>query len=94
MVAWGAPQHVRLDRPVDHVDDTVGDIEDAVVVRDQQDRAPLAFGQLLEEGDDLASRFLVQRGGGLVGQDELGPMGQGPGDRHPLLLAAGHGPGL
>ena len=44
--------------------------------------------------DDLAARFLVQRGGGLVGQDELGTVDQPAGDRHPLLLSARERPRL
>jgi hypothetical protein len=35
------------------------------------------------------SRVRVERPGRLVGEDHLGPRDQCPGDRHPLLLAAG-----
>ena len=46
--------------------------------------------QLLQQGDDLVPGVLVEVAGGLVGQQHLGLLDQGAGDRHPLLLAAGH----
>ena len=42
-----------------------------------------------EQLDDVLAGLLVQVAGGLVGEDQLGLVGQRPGDRHPLLLAAG-----
>ena len=50
--------------------------------------------QRLHDAQHLAHHFRVQRGGGLVEQQHLRVHGQGAGDGHPLLLAAGDLPGL
>ena len=42
----------------------------------------------------MLARFGVQSAGGLVGHDDGGMGGDGPGDGHPLLLTAGHFGGL
>ena len=51
------------------------------------------MGKLLagdfQQGHDILAGFGVQVAGGLVGQDDGGLGRQGPGDGHPLLLAAG-----
>ena len=44
--------------------------------------------QLLEESQHIPAGAGVQGAGGLVGQDQAGVSGQGPGDGNPLLLAA------
>ncbi|MNR46116.1 hypothetical protein D3C85_1650430 [compost metagenome] len=46
-------------------------------------------GELVEEGHDLGTAVAVQRAGGFVGQDNVPAVHQRPGDRYPLLLAAG-----
>ena len=43
-----------------------------------------------EELEDLVARLAVEVAGGLVGQQQRRPLDQGPGDGHPLALAAGH----
>ena len=43
--------------------------------------------QAAQQLDDLALDGHVQRGGGLVGDQQLGLAGQGHGDHHALLLA-------
>ena len=55
---------------------------------DEDHRIPLLV-ELLEEAQHLPSRAGVQGASGLVGQDDGGVPRQGPGDGHPLLLAAG-----
>ena len=45
--------------------------------------------QVLEHPQHLPAGVRVQGAGGLVGQDDGGTAGQGPGDGHPLLLTAG-----
>ena len=52
------------------VDDPVGDVEDAIVVRDQHDRGPLLPGEVVHPVDDVAARLLVERRGRLVGEDD------------------------
>ena len=44
---------------------------------------------LAEQVEDGLARLGVERGGRLVGEDQRRLVDQGPGDRHPLLLAAG-----
>ena len=52
------------------------------------------LGQLLHDGEDLAHHFRVQGGGGFIEEQHFRVHSQGPGDGHPLLLAAGYLPGL
>ena len=51
-------------------------------------------GQVPHDGEHLPHHLRVQGGGGLVKEEDLRVHGQGPGDGHPLLLAAGELPGL
>ena len=46
--------------------------------------------EAVENFQHLPAGLGVQGAGGLVGHDDGGPGGDGPGDGHPLLLAAGH----
>ena len=48
-----------------------------------------SLGKLLHHAEHLADQLGIQRRGGLVEQHQLGVHRQCPGDRHPLLLAAG-----
>jgi hypothetical protein len=50
--------------------------------------------QILEQVEDLLLDGDVQRGGGLVGNQEVGLGRQRHGDHHPLLLAAAHAEGV
>ncbi len=52
--------HVGLDSAVDHGHDSVGHIENAVVVGDHEDRGALLAHVLLEQRDDLAPGLLVE----------------------------------
>ena len=70
------------------VDDAVGDVEDAVVVRDQQHGDALLLGQIVHQVDHVAAGLLVERRGGLVGEDDARPPGERAGDRDALLLPA------
>ena len=57
------------------------------VVRHDDERAAVAVrGEL---GDDLVAGGVIQRGGGLVGEDNLRLVHQGAGDGDPLALAPG-----
>ena len=53
------------------------------------DHGGLLFGQGADHPQHLAGELRVQGGGGLVKAEDIGAEGQGPGDGHPLLLAAG-----
>ena len=59
------------------------------VVADQQQRHAQAFLQFLEQQQDLALHRDVERGGWLVGNQQLRLVGQGHGNHHPLALTAG-----
>src|SRR5215217_4202814 len=75
------------DHALVHEDDPVGDLAgEAHFVGDDQHGHALD-GQLAHDGEHVADQLWVQRRGGLVEQHQLGPHGQGPGDRHSLLLA-------
>ena len=65
-------------------------LNDVHLVGDDHHRHPQLLVELLEEGQDGEGGVGVQGGGGLVAQQDLRVGGQGPGDGHPLLLAAGH----
>ena len=52
------------------------------------DGGPLRLNELFEDSDDLEPHRRVQLCGRLVGKDGGGPVGDGPRDGDPLLLAA------
>ena len=52
-----------------------------------------SLGQVLHDGEHLADHFGVQGRGRLVEEQHLRVHGQGAGDGHALLLAAGELPG-
>ena len=56
---------------------------------DNHHRHALPAAHDLEELEDSLASAVVQRAGGLVAQEELRILRQGPGDGHPLLLSAG-----
>ena len=74
--------------PVDDVHHALCKGSDVHVVGDHDDGAALLV-QLLEQGHHLPAGLLIQRAGGLVGQQDRGVAHQRPGDGHALLLAAG-----
>ena len=58
------------------------------IVGDQDERLAVVPVELPQEGQDLRRALGVQVAGRLVGQDQRRLVDEGPGDRHPLLLAA------
>src|SRR6266542_3868763 len=79
-----------LDEPaVVHVDQPRDRRADAGVVGHQHDRLPLDVVQLVEQLDDLVRHAAVEIAGRLVRPHDHRSGGQRPGDRDPLLLAAG-----
>ena len=56
---------------------------------DEQDRHPAFVPQLAQQLEHLGLHGDIERAGRLVGQQHLGPQGQGERDRHPLQLPAG-----
>ena len=63
--------------------------DDAEVVRDEDVGEVELVLEVLEQVDDLGLDRDVERGDGLVGDDQLRPQRQRPGDPDPLPLAAG-----
>ncbi len=59
-----------------------------LVVGDEDDSAPLGMNGG-EQFEDLDAGGGVELAGRFVGQQQLGVVDQRPGQRHPLLLAAG-----
>ena len=73
-----------------HDADPVGHLaDDAEIVGDQQQRHAEAALQALQQLQDLGLDGDVERRGRLVGDQEVGLVGQRHGDHHPLALAAG-----
>ena len=77
------------DQPVGNVDRAIGVGGHFGVVRYDDDRDALGV-QPLEHPQDLVARLRIEVAGRLVGQQERGTIDEGPCNRHPLLLAAGH----
>ena len=76
------------DAAVLQVDAAIGAAADALVVRDHQDGAALG----VEVGEEIEHDLLVggvEVAGGLVGEDDLGIVGEGAGNGDALLFAAG-----
>ena len=79
------------DLPGIHHGHAVGDVaHDAEVVRDEQDAHAQALLELAEQLEDLRLDGHVQRGGRLVGHEELRFAGQRHRNHDALLHAAGH----
>ena len=53
-----------------------------------EDAALVGKDVFADEFDDVPARFAVERGGGLIENQDVRTADDGPGDRHPLLLAA------
>ena len=77
------------DAAVGQEDDPVGVAGRARVVGHHDDGLAQLPDRPAHEVEDLGPGAAVEVAGGLVGEDDLRPPGQGPGHRHPLLLAAG-----
>jgi hypothetical protein len=76
--------------PVLHHGNAVGDLgHDAEVVGDEDHPHPLLALQLADQRQDLCLRGHVERGGRLVGDEDVGFEGQGHRDHRALALAAG-----
>ena len=77
------------DVAVVHAGDDVAEMEDAVVVSDDDDRAIGTDGGLAQQLHDLSAGFVVERGGRFVADKQFRLMHEAAHDRHALLLAAG-----
>ena len=73
-----------------HHRDAVADLlDDGEVVGDQEHRHVVGALQLADQLQDLGLHGDVERGGRLVGDQQLGIVGDRDGDHHALALAAG-----
>ena len=64
-------------------------VDDAQVMCDKDDGGAVLLLELIHQAEDLGLDGHVQGGGGLVGNEDLGPAGQSHGDHHPLAHSAG-----
>ena len=72
-----------------HDADAVGDgFDDAQIMGDEQHGHAQTFLQILEQGQDLRLHGDVERGGGFIGDQQIGFIGQRHGDHDALALAA------
>src|SRR5437899_14488 len=85
--ADSSPLLVRFDLAVPDVDRASGVVGDGLLVGDEDDRVALRV-QLLEQPHDLLPGDGVEVAGRLVGEQDGRAHDEGPGDRHPLALAA------
>jgi len=82
---WAQVGNVFDDVAVAQCDDPPRPVGYAYIVGDD-DKGDAARVQLVEERQDLRTRFGVERPGWLVGQQYAGVVDQGPRDRDALLL--------
>ena len=74
-----------------HHGDLVGHFgDDAKIVGDQDDRHAGFLLQFAQQVEDLRLHRDIERGGGFVGDQQVGRAGQRHGDHHALAHAAGH----
>ena len=85
---------VLLDFAVVDEDDAVGDLARKAHLMGDDQHGDAGVGQLLHQFQDLADHFGVQRGGGLIEEDDVRVHGQGAGNGDALLLAAGQALGV
>ncbi len=73
-----------------HDGHTVGDLrDDCEIVRDEEHRQSEFGAQFREQGEDLGLDSDVERGGGFVGDEQLGTVHDGHGDHDALAHAPG-----
>ena len=84
-----------LDRPalahhaVAHHHDVVGELADeAKIVADEEHAHAVALAQASDEFEHLSLDGHIERGRRLIGDEQLGLVGDGDGDHHALLLPA------
>ncbi|GAA2494466.1 hypothetical protein GCM10023100_10640 [Actinocorallia cavernae] len=61
-------------------DDPVGDLAGEADLMGDDDQGGAAGGEVLDDGEDLADEFRVERGGRLVEEDDAGAQREGAGD--------------
>ena len=73
----------------EHDSDAIAEAaDDAEIVRDEDERHVELGAETAEFGEDLGLDRDIQRGGGLVGDEQAGTAGEGHGDHGALLHAA------
>ncbi len=76
-----------MDFSVAELDRSAGQPGQTGVVRDQDDGQALPLVEVLEDRPDLLAPGRIEVSRRLVGEQDFGPVDQGPGDGHPLHLA-------
>lgn len=75
--------------PILHLQDSVKDVQRALIVCDDNYARALLVGHFAEQFHNLPATVAVQRRGGLICQNEVWFVGQGASHGDSLLLAAG-----
>ena len=70
-----------------HVQDAVGEREDAIVVRYDDYALTGIYREPTQQLQSALAAFGIERGRRLIGEDQIGIGGQGPGEGHSLALA-------
>ena len=78
--------HVVLHAAVLERDDPIAAGGDVGLVGDDEHRAAMLAVEVHQQLQDLLGRTTVEVAGGLVGEDQLGLVHEGPGDGDPLAL--------
>ena len=76
------------DSPVFHRDHPIGDVSDADVMGDHQDRAAFLASQSHQDLNHLTPGLAIEGRRRLVGEHQFRAAGESPRDRNPLLLSA------
>jgi hypothetical protein len=79
---------VLVNEAVVEVDDPLAAVGDGGIVGDEDDGAA-GVDQLVKELEDLLAGLGIERAGGLVGQEQLGPGDEGARYGHALSFSSG-----
>src|SRR5271165_4039654 len=79
--------HVGSDPAVDHMNETIGLLDDSVVVGNHNNGRTVFDRGFLQKIDDIAGRILVESSSRLIGKNQLGAIYQCAGDGDALALA-------
>lgn len=59
--------NIRNELAIFHINNAIGDVEDAIVVGNEKDCAAFLFGEGLHEFHNFATRFFVKGSRGFIG---------------------------
>jgi hypothetical protein len=59
--------NIRNELAIFHIDNAIGDVENAIVLGDEKDCAASLFGEGLHEFYNFATRFFIESSRGFIG---------------------------